>query len=472
MSARPLAISGAAMLVVVAVAAATGTDPLVASDAGDGRFCGGAVLPDLLPGPVVSASTTGLPEVPPWCDGTCVIDIAFIYADDAIGLTGSDYFPSGSPHRPYGRHQTVGGLRATVYHAADLVTAAFRRAHLDARLRVVAFRRDSALNGMEIGDAISYARTRTADLRREYGADLVYAIVRDRAMACGIAHLRRPGVSAATAAAFAAGALSSPCLDERPVLMAHEVGHNLGLVHAPGDGLFGRPVNTPYVPFGHGYKHSLVPEARFESSTMAFNGPNVGAWFSTTESVRGLVLGNAEKSNAARALRYTIPDAADYVPARFETDGEGPPFGCRLGPSNTCLHDWRFLVQAKAADRPDFAAPLEVLGLGDAAALFYFYSADNPELLVKVLDACSYNGHWWVYGSAGTDQPYFIRIRDSAPGGETIIYRHSGGTVTGYFERYEEPSDAFPGGRIYEVPTGYTTAKGVITDIQAFRCEP
>ncbi len=472
MSARRLSMSGAALLVVAVVAAATGTDSTFASDAGDDPFCGGAVVPDLPAWPAVSASTTGLTEMPPWCDGTCVIDIAFIYADDAIGLTGSDYSPSVSPHRPYGRHQTVGGLRATVHHAADMVTMAFRRAHLDARLRVVGFQRDPALNGMEIGDALSYARTRTADLRREYGADLVYAIVRDRALACGIARLRRPGDSAASAATTAVGALSSPCLDAEPAVLAHEVGHNVGLAHAPASQLLGAAVNAPYVPFGHGFQHSSIPDARFESSIMAADGPNVGAWFSTTESVRGLVLGNADESNAARALRYTLPDAAAYVPARSETDVDGPPYACRNGPTATCLQDWRFRVQAKAIERPDFAGPLEVLGLGDAAALFYFYSADNPELLVKVLDACSYNGHWWVYGSAGTDQPYFIRIQDSAPGGETIIYKHSGGTVTGYFERYEEPSDAFPGGRIYEVPTGYTTAKGVITDIQAFRCEP
>ncbi len=472
MSVRPLSISGAAMLLVVAVAAATGTDSTFACDASDDPFCAGAIVPDLPPWSAVSASTAGPPEAPPWCDGTCVIDIAFIYADDAIGLTLADYGGGGSLRRPYGRHDTLGGLRATVHHAADLATMAFRRAHLDARLRVVGFQRDPALNGMEIRDALSFTRTRAVSLRREYGADLVYAIVRDRAMACGIAHLRRPGVSAASAAPFAVGALSSPCLDERPVLLAHEVGHNLGLVHDRASELLGAGVNTPYVPFGHGFQHSAVAEARFESSIMAAEGPNVGAWFSTTELVRGLVLGNAEESNAARALRYTLPDTADYVAARSETDEDGPPYACRNGPTATCLQDWRFRVQAKALERPDFAGPLDVLGLGDAAALFYFYSADNPELLVKVLDACSYNGHWWVYGSAGTDQPYFIRIQDSAPGGESIIYKHSGGTVTGYFERYEEPSDEFPGGRIYDVPTGYTTAKGVITDIQAFRCEP
>ena len=475
MSTRRLLMSGAAMLVVAAVAAAAGTDSTSAFDDRGGPFCGGAVLPDLPPWSWVSApATTELPEAPPWCDGACVIDIAFIYADDAVGLTRADYFGNGNPNARYGRHETVGGLLATVHHAADVATVAFRRAHLDARLRVVGVQRDSALNGMDIDVAILYTRTRAAGLRHEVGADLVFAIVRDSASSCGLAYLRSPGESAASAATSAVGALSSRCLDEGPWLLAHEVGHNLGLTHDLEARLFGGRVYTPYVPFGRGYRHSSTPESGSpvsEQSIMSTQGPNVGAWFSTTESVRGLVLGNADESNAARALRYTIPDAANYVPARFATDENEPPLGCRNRTSNTCLQDWRFRVEAKANDRPDFAGPLDVFGLGDDAALFYFYSADNPELLVKVLDACSYNGHWWVYGSAATDQPYFIRIGDLAPGGETIIYRHSGGTVTGYFERYEEPSDEFPGGRIYEAPTGYATVTGVITDTGAFRCE-
>ena len=48
--------------------------------------------------------------------------------------------------------------------------------------------------------------------------------------------------------------------------------------------------------------------------------------------------------------------------------------------------------------------------LGDSAAIFYFFQPSNPELLVKVLDGCNHNGHWWVFGSAATDLDYRIEV--------------------------------------------------------------
>lgn len=44
------------------------------------------------------------------------------------------------------------------------------------------------------------------------------------------------------------------------------------------------------------------------------------------------------------------------------------------------------------------------------SALFYFFSPDNWELMVKVLDGCAINGHYWVFGAASTDVAYTITI--------------------------------------------------------------
>ncbi len=48
--------------------------------------------------------------------------------------------------------------------------------------------------------------------------------------------------------------------------------------------------------------------------------------------------------------------------------------------------------------------------------LFSFFSADNPELLVKVLDGCAINGHYWVLGSASTNVHFVLQISDSTTG--------------------------------------------------------
>ena len=34
------------------------------------------------------------------------------------------------------------------------------------------------------------------------------------------------------------------------------------------------------------------------------------------------------------------------------------------------------------------------------ARLFWFFESSNPEAVVKVLNACSINNHFWVFGAA------------------------------------------------------------------------
>ena len=49
--------------------------------------------------------------------------------------------------------------------------------------------------------------------------------------------------------------------------------------------------------------------------------------------------------------------------------------------------------------------------------MFYFFSPDNPELLLKVIDGCGVNGRHWVFGSAATDLDYEVEVEDSLDGG-------------------------------------------------------
>jgi hypothetical protein len=53
-----------------------------------------------------------------------------------------------------------------------------------------------------------------------------------------------------------------------------------------------------------------------------------------------------------------------------------------------------------------------------ASALFWFFGPANWELMVKVLDGCAVNGHWWVLGAAATDVEYTVRVTDTVTGEE------------------------------------------------------
>ena len=52
----------------------------------------------------------------------------------------------------------------------------------------------------------------------------------------------------------------------------------------------------------------------------------------------------------------------------------------------------------------------------DDSGLFYFFTEDNWELLVKVLDGCGLNDRFWVFSAATTNVEYTLRVTDRASG--------------------------------------------------------
>ncbi|MDA8016846.1 MAG: ARC6/PARC6 family protein [Thermoanaerobaculia bacterium] len=52
---------------------------------------------------------------------------------------------------------------------------------------------------------------------------------------------------------------------------------------------------------------------------------------------------------------------------------------------------------------------------GDSG-LYYFFDADNWEMLVKVLDACGFNDHFWVFSAATTNVEYTLTVTDTFTG--------------------------------------------------------
>ena len=49
----------------------------------------------------------------------------------------------------------------------------------------------------------------------------------------------------------------------------------------------------------------------------------------------------------------------------------------------------------------------------DDSANFWFFNADNWELLIKVLDGCGTNDRYWVFLSAVTTVEYTVTVHDT-----------------------------------------------------------
>ncbi len=90
---------------------------------------------------------------------------------------------------------------------------------------------------------------------------------------------------------------------------------------------------------------------------------------------------------------------------------------CVADAETLCLQDSRYSVAVEWRTADGRRGPGSVVHEGtNDSGLFTFFSADNWEVLIKVLDGCTVNGHVWVYGASTTDLGYVIRVTDTVTG--------------------------------------------------------
>jgi len=108
-------------------------------------------------------------------------------------------------------------------------------------------------------------------------------------------------------------------------------------------------------------------------------------------------------ASALRRLPLRVWDAAGCVPD-----------------SGLCLHGGRFRVTAywQTFDgHSGFANAAPIAG-NDGSGLLWFFSADNAELTVKVLDACGVDGDWWVFLASASTVEYSVTVTDTKTGAQ------------------------------------------------------
>ena len=102
-------------------------------------------------------------------------------------------------------------------------------------------------------------------------------------------------------------------------------------------------------------------------------------------------------------------------------DDDGVMGTCVPDATTLCLNDGRFRVTVS------WRTPMGVQGLGTAvpittdAGWFWFFQPTNPELFIKVLDACSNWGHFWVFAGGLTDVETRLVVVDTE-NGVTKVY--------------------------------------------------
>ena len=109
-----------------------------------------------------------------------------------------------------------------------------------------------------------------------------------------------------------------------------------------------------------------------------------------------------------------------FIEIDFRVPCDGAPVQGPCSPDATtlCLSDDRFRVEAEWQAFDGSAGPAMVASeTGDATGVFWFFSPDNTELVVKVLDACEtpFNS-FWVFAGGLTDVETTLRVTDTVTG--------------------------------------------------------
>jgi hypothetical protein len=144
-----------------------------------------------------------------------------------------------------------------------------------------------------------------------------------------------------------------------------------------------------------------------------------GRFFSLSGELSGAPFLIAEPGGRSSALligpTHVFAAWETYRPGSDWPDIAGRTYLTAANPLS--LHDGRFQVEATFRDpRTRLTAPANPKPLTDDTGLFWFFNDANLELVVKTIDGCEVNGHFWVFAAGLTDVEAEITVTDTVSG--------------------------------------------------------
>jgi hypothetical protein len=94
----------------------------------------------------------------------------------------------------------------------------------------------------------------------------------------------------------------------------------------------------------------------------------------------------------------------------------GTPGPCVPTSTSLCLSNARFRVSVYYATKDGRSGAGMGTRLTGDSGTFWFFDAANIELIVKVLDGCGVNGHFWVFAGGLTDVGVTLLVEDTVTG--------------------------------------------------------
>jgi hypothetical protein len=202
----------------------------------------------------------------------------------------------------------------------------------------------------------------------------------------------------------------------------------------PSQGLSGYGVGGPITP-DTGHFYFFTPN-NIELVVKSLNGSafNNSYWFfygalSDVEydiTVRDVWSGRLRRYENPRGTLASVGDTS-----AFPAWSGGWTMGARAADSESVGRKSALLVPFRI--RIDWRVPSQGLsGVGHGVLLtsdtayFWFFSPNNVEVVIKVVDGRAVNGHYWVFYGALSDVEYTITVTDEATGLQKVYFNPSG----------------------------------------------
>jgi hypothetical protein len=81
-----------------------------------------------------------------------------------------------------------------------------------------------------------------------------------------------------------------------------------------------------------------------------------------------------------------------------------------------CLSAGRFAVSASWAANDGTSGQARAVGMTADTGYLWFFDSKNVEVVVKVLNACSFNSRYWVFAAGLTNVKVTLTVRDTLTG--------------------------------------------------------